>query len=133
MKPTNLVTRRIAIGTIAIAVVMLVVGLMGVAYVNRLLQTQAQDELFRQAEATGRLVEGAHLRTWDATLGPASKGKLRDSPERGRSCSRSGPGCWVATKLWRPMLGHAQSVVPPVARDKISCRSSRPTSKSARR
>ena len=37
-------TRRIAIGTIVIAIAMLIVGLIGVGYVNRLLQTQAQDE-----------------------------------------------------------------------------------------
>lgn len=52
-------TRRIALGTIAIAAVMLVVGLIGVAYVNRVLRSEAQEELFRQAEATGRLVEVA--------------------------------------------------------------------------
>ena len=53
------VTRRIATWTIAIAITMLVVGLAGVGYVNRVLRAQAQEELFRQAEATGRLVEGA--------------------------------------------------------------------------
>ena len=52
-------TRHIAIWTVAIAVAMLVVGLAGVGYVNRVLRTEAQEELFRQAEATGRLVEGA--------------------------------------------------------------------------
>jgi len=52
-------TRHIAIWTVAIAVAMLVVGLAGVGYVNRVLQAEAQDELFRQAEATGRLVESA--------------------------------------------------------------------------
>ena len=69
-------TRRIAIGTIAIAVVMLVVGLMGVAYVSQLLQTQAQDELFRQAEATGRLVEGA-LADVGRNPGAGLEGQLR--------------------------------------------------------
>ena len=52
-------TRHIAIWTVAIAVAMLVVGLAGVGYVNRVLRAEAQAELFRQAEATGRLVEGA--------------------------------------------------------------------------
>ncbi len=52
-------TRHIAIWTVAIAVAMLVVGLAGVGYVNRVLRAEAQEELFRQAEATGRLVEGA--------------------------------------------------------------------------
>lgn len=52
-------TRHIAIWTVGIAVAMLVVGLAGVGYVNRVLRAEAQEELFRQAEATGRLVEGA--------------------------------------------------------------------------
>jgi len=71
------VTRRIAIGTIVIAVVMLTVGLMGVGYVNRLLHTQAQDELFRQAEATGRLVENA-LADVGRNPGAGFEGQLRD-------------------------------------------------------
>lgn len=70
-------TRRIAIGTIIIAVVMLMVGLIGVGYVNRLLQTQAQDELFRQAEATGRLVEGA-LADVGRNPGAGLEGRLRE-------------------------------------------------------
>ncbi|MGB5185789.1 MAG: HAMP domain-containing sensor histidine kinase [Acidimicrobiia bacterium] len=69
-------TRRIAIGTVVIAVVMLIVGLVGVGYVNRLLQTQAQDELFRQAEATGRLVEGA-LADVGRNPGAGFEGQLR--------------------------------------------------------
>lgn len=52
-------TRHIAIWTVGIAVAMLIVGLAGVGYVNRVLRAEAQKELFRQAEATGRLVEGA--------------------------------------------------------------------------
>jgi two-component system sensor histidine kinase BaeS len=71
------VTRRIAIGTIVIAIAMLIVGLIGVGYVNRLLQTQAQDELFRQAEATGRLVEGA-LADVGRNPGAGFEGQLRD-------------------------------------------------------
>jgi two-component system sensor histidine kinase BaeS len=70
------VTRRIAIGTIVIAVVMLIVGLVGVGYVNRLLHTQAQDELFRQAEATGRLVETA-LADVGRNPGTGVEGQLR--------------------------------------------------------
>lgn len=70
-------TRRIAIGTVVIAVVMLIVGLVGVGYVNRLLQTQAQDELFRQAEATGRLVEGA-LADVGRNPGAGFEGRLRE-------------------------------------------------------
>lgn len=70
-------TRRIAIGTIVIAAVMLIVGLMGVGYVNRLLHTQAQDELFRQAEATGRLVENA-LADVGRNPGAGFEGRLRE-------------------------------------------------------
>lgn len=69
-------TRRIAIGTVAIAVVVLVVGLMGVGYVNRILRNQAQDELFRQAEATGRLVEDA-LADVGRSPGDGLEGQLR--------------------------------------------------------
>ena len=50
-------TRRIAIGTAIIATVMVVVGLAVFAYVGRAVREQAQDELFRQAEATGALIE----------------------------------------------------------------------------
>ncbi len=50
-------TRRIAIGTAVIAMVMVVVGLAVFAYVDRAVREQAQEELFRQAEATGALVE----------------------------------------------------------------------------
>jgi two-component system sensor histidine kinase BaeS len=60
----------------AIAFVMLIVGLFGVGSVNRLLQTQAQDELFRQAEATGRLVEAALADVGDNS-GAGFEGRLR--------------------------------------------------------
>ena len=60
----------------AIASVMLIVGLFGVGSVNRLLQTQAQDELFRQAEATGRLVEAALADVGD-NPGAGFEGRLR--------------------------------------------------------
>lgn len=60
----------------AIALVMLIVGLFGVGSVNRLLQTQAQDELFRQAEATGRLVEAALADVGD-NPGAGFEGRLR--------------------------------------------------------
>lgn len=69
-------TRRIAIGTVVIAVVMLVIGLMGVAYINRVLRTRAQAELFRQAEATGRLVEDA-LGNVGVDLDAGFEGRIR--------------------------------------------------------
>ena len=50
-------TRRIAIGTAVIATVMVVVGLAVFAYVDRAVREQAQEELFRQAEVTGAIVE----------------------------------------------------------------------------
>ena len=52
-------TRHIAVWTVAIAVTMLVVGIAGVGYVNRVLRAEAQEELLRQAKATGRLIERA--------------------------------------------------------------------------
>ncbi len=70
-------TRRIVIGTVVIAVVMLIVGLMGVGYLNRVLRTEAQDELFRQAEAAGRLVEGA-LADVGRSPNAGVEGQLRD-------------------------------------------------------
>ncbi|MCJ7781322.1 MAG: HAMP domain-containing histidine kinase, partial [Acidimicrobiia bacterium] len=69
-------TRRIAIGTAVIATVMVVVGLAVFAYVDRTVREQAQDELFRQAEATGALVE-AELATVDITPGPRIETQLR--------------------------------------------------------
>ena len=69
-------TRRIAIGTAVIATVMVVVGLAVFAYVDRAVREQAQEELFRQAEATGALVE-AELATVDITPGARIETQLR--------------------------------------------------------
>ncbi len=69
-------TRRIAIGTAVIAAVMVVVGLAVFAYVDRAVREQAQEELFRQAEATGALVE-AELATVDIAPGARIETQLR--------------------------------------------------------
>ncbi|MEA3503239.1 MAG: HAMP domain-containing sensor histidine kinase [Actinomycetota bacterium] len=69
-------TRRIAIGTALIALVMVIVGLAVFSYVDRAVREQAQDELFRQAEATGVLVE-AELATVDITPGARIETQLR--------------------------------------------------------
>lgn len=69
-------TRRIAIGTAVIATVMVVVGLVVFAYVDRAVREQAQEELFRQAEATGALVE-AELATVDITPDARIETQLR--------------------------------------------------------
>ena len=50
-------TRRIVIGTVIVAIAMAVTGVVAFAYVDRAVRTEAQNELFRQAEATGALIE----------------------------------------------------------------------------
>ena len=70
-------TRRIAIGAAVIAAVMVVVGLAVFSYVDRAVREQAQDELFRQAEATGALVE-AELATVDIAPGARIETQLRN-------------------------------------------------------
>ncbi len=69
-------TRRIAIGTAVIAAVMVVVGLAVFAYVDRAVREQAQEELFRQAEATGALVE-VELATVNIAPGARIETQLR--------------------------------------------------------
>ena len=69
-------TRRIAIGTVVIATVMAVVGLVVFAYVDRTVREQAQDELFRQAAATGALVE-AELEDVEVAPGARVQTQLR--------------------------------------------------------
>jgi len=70
-------TRRIVIGTVVIAMVMAVVGLAVFAYVDRTVQEQAQEELFRQAEATGALVE-AELEDVKIAPGARIESQLRN-------------------------------------------------------
>ena len=50
-------TRRIVIGTVIVAIAMAATGVVAFAYVDRAVRTEAQNELFRQAEATGALIE----------------------------------------------------------------------------
>ncbi len=69
-------TRRIAIGTVVIAMVMVVVGLAVFAYVGRAVREQAQEELFRQAEATGVLIE-AELEDIEIAPGARIETQLR--------------------------------------------------------
>ena len=69
-------TRRIAIGTVVIAAVMVVVGLVVFAFVGRAVREQAQEELFRQAEATGALVE-AELEDVEIAPGARIETQLR--------------------------------------------------------
>ena len=49
--------RRILWGTLAVAAVTLLAGLIGAAAIRRESRQAAQNELFRQAEVTARLVE----------------------------------------------------------------------------
>jgi signal transduction histidine kinase len=51
--------KRIVLGTLAIAATTLIAGLLGAAAIRRESREAAQDELFRQAEVTARLVEQA--------------------------------------------------------------------------
>ncbi len=82
-------TRRIAIGTALIAVVMVVVGLAVFAYVDRAVREQAQDELFRQAEATGALIE-AELDGAEIAPGARIETQLRQvRTEAGRILERA--------------------------------------------
>jgi signal transduction histidine kinase len=82
-------TRRIAIGTAVIATVMVVVGLAVFAYVDRAVREQAQEELFRQAEVTGALVE-AELEDVEISPGARIETQLRSvRAEAGRILDRA--------------------------------------------
>ena len=69
-------TRRIVIGTLIVAVAMAITGAVALAYVDHVTRTEAQNELFRQAQATGALVE-AELADLDAAPGARIEVQLR--------------------------------------------------------
>ncbi|MEA3509889.1 MAG: HAMP domain-containing sensor histidine kinase [Actinomycetota bacterium] len=82
-------TRRIAIGTAVIAAVMVVVGFAVFAWVDRAVREQAQEELFRQAEATGALIE-SELEDVEIAPGARIETQLRNvRVEAGRTLERA--------------------------------------------